>query len=214
MDYITDPVEIEKRSFEIISQLIGNKPLGVNAPIIKRVIHTTADFDYLDNLVFSENILERTISVLNRGNFHVVTDTRMIHSGINKRNLEKLDGSIHCFIDAPEVAQMSKNMNTTRSAAAVDYAMQMISGPIIFVVGNAPTALLKICDIIEEGKLMPELVIGVPVGFVNVVESKERILELPVPSIVAKGRKGGSNVAAAIFNAIMYADKQCDTRLG
>ena len=211
MDSITDPKEIEKRSFEIITQLIGNRPLGVNAPIIKRVIHTTADFDYLANLVFTENVFERTISVLRGGNFNIVTDTRMSYAGINKRSIENLSGRIHCFIDEPEVERMSTKINTTRSAAAVEYAVQTISGPIIFTVGNAPTALLKICDVIENGNILPELVVGVPVGFVNVVESKERILELPVPAIVAKGRKGGSNVAAAIVNAIMYAamSKEC-----
>ena len=204
MDLITDPGEIEKRSFEIITQLLGDKPLGPNASIIKRVIHTTADLDFLENLVFTENVLERAISVLNYSGFHVVTDTRMAEAGINKRSLAKFGGSIHCFIDAPDVARMAKEANTTRSAVAVEHAVQNISGPKIFVIGNAPTALLKICEMIEQRLCLPELVVAVPVGFVNVVESKEKILRLDIPSIVARGRKGGSNVAAAIFNAIMY----------
>ena len=204
MDIITHPAEIEKRSFEIITQLLGDKPLGPNAPIIKRVIHTTADFDFFDHLVFTENVLQRTIAVLKRGGFHVVTDTRMAEAGINKRSLAAFGGSIHCFIDAPEVIAQAKATNTTRSAVAVEHAVQTIDGPVCFVVGNAPTALLKICEVIEQGRRLPELVVGVPVGFVNIVESKERILELDVPSIVAKGRKGGSNVAAAVVNAILY----------
>ncbi len=204
MNIIANPSEIEKRSFEIISELLGDKTLGPHASIIKRVIHTTADFDFLENLVFTENVLQRTISVLKNGGFHVVTDTRMAEAGINKRVLSKFGGSIRCFIDAPDIAQKAKETNATRSAVAVEYAVRNISGPMIFVVGNAPTALLKICELIEQKHFMPELVVAVPVGFVNVVESKEKILELNVPSIVAKGRKGGSNVAAAIVNAILY----------
>jgi precorrin-8X/cobalt-precorrin-8 methylmutase len=204
MDIINDPTAIEKRSFEIITQLLGDKPLGANAPIIKRVIHTTADFDFFDNLVFTENVLERTISVLKRGGFHIVTDTRMAEAGINKRSLAAFGGSIHCFIDSPEVIEKAKVTNTTRSAVAVEHAVKTIDGPLIFVVGNAPTALLKICEVIEQKRCQPELVVGVPVGFVNVVESKDKILALDVPSIVAKGRKGGSNVAAAVVNAILY----------
>ncbi|HBT78255.1 MAG TPA: precorrin-8X methylmutase [Planctomycetaceae bacterium] len=207
MDLITDPGEIEKRSFEIITQLLGDKPLGPNASIIKRVIHTTADLDFLENLVFTENVLERAISVLNYSGFHVVTDTRMAEAGINKRILAQFGGSVHCFIDAPEVVQKAKETNMTRSAVAVEYALRNISGPTIFIVGNAPTALLKLCEVIEQGICLPELVVAVPVGFVNVIEAKEKILELDVPSIVARGRKGGSNVAAAIVNAIMYEAK-------
>lgn len=205
---ISDPVEIEKRSFEILSQAMGDKTLGPNAEIIKRVVHTTADFDYVDNLVFSAQVLERTVDLVGRGGFHVVTDTRMAEAGINKRSLAKLRGVIHCFIDRPEVAETAAKTGSTRSAAAVDFAVQKLttqdSGPMLFVIGNAPTALVRLHDSIIAGSCRPDLVVGVPVGFVNVVESKRLIMNLDIPFIVSMGRKGGSNVAAAIFNAIMY----------
>ena len=210
MDIVSNPSEIENRSFEIITQLLGDRSLGPFAPVIKRVIHTTADFDFVDNLVFTENVLQRTISVLKRGGFHIVTDTRMAEAGINKRSLAAFGGSIHCFIDAPEVVERAKAAHTTRSAVAVDHAVQTLRGPVIFVIGNAPTALLRIGEVIEQKRCLPELVVGVPVGFVNVIESKDRILKLDVPSIVAKGRKGGSNVAAAVINAILYEAEQQD----
>lgn len=204
MNIITDPIEIEKRSFEIITELLGDRSLGPNAPIIKRVIHTTADFDYLDNLAFSESVLARTVSVLKQGNFRIVTDTRMAEAGINKRSLEKLDASIHCFIDMPEVARAAKESGTTRSAAAVSHAVSHLREPLLFVIGNAPTALIRLRELILDGRCRPEIVVGTPVGFVNVVESKEMIMDLGVPFIVARGRKGGSNVAASVFNALMY----------
>ena len=204
MDIITDPIAIEKKSFEIITELLGDKPLGSNASIIKRVIHTTADFDYVDNLAFSDQVFDRTVRLLKQGNFNIVTDTRMAESGINKRSLEKLGGAIHCFIDSPDVRQAAQELKTTRSAAAVDYAVSRVPEPTVFVVGNAPTALIRLHELIVAKKCRPKLVIGVPVGFVNVVESKEMIMNVDVPYIVARGRKGGSNVAAAIVNAMMY----------
>lgn len=204
MNILSDPIEIEKRSFEIISESLGDRPLGPNAPIVKRVIHTTADFDYLDNLVFSENVLGNTVDALKRGGFHVVTDTRMAEAGINKRAVAKLKGTTHCYIDSGEVAREAKAAGATRSRVCMEYAARRLTGPTVYVIGNAPTALLRLCELIEEGACRPMLVVGVPVGFVNVVESKEMILELDVPFIVARGRKGGSNVAAAILNALMY----------
>ncbi|MDR2345283.1 MAG: precorrin-8X methylmutase [Planctomycetaceae bacterium] len=202
--FITNPVEIEKKSFEIIAGLLKEKqPLGNNAPIIQRVIHTTADFDYLENLVFSEDVMEKTVNILKQG-VNIVTDTQMVKAGINKKGLEQLKSSVHCFIDSPEVLERAKINETTRSAAAMEFAVQNVSAPILFAIGNAPTALIKLYEMIMQGYCKPCLIIGVPVGFVNVAESKELIMELNIPFIVSRGRKGGSNVAAAIINAILY----------
>lgn len=197
------PMEIEKRSFELISKELGDRKFNEEeSPVIKRVIHTTADFDYADNLYFGADAVKRGISALRAG-AHIVTDTTMALSGINKRALGALGASAHCFISDSDVVQRAKEQNTTRSAAAMEKASQFpdIS---IFVVGNAPTALIKIFELLKQNKIKPDLVVGVPVGFVNVVESKELFLELGVPSIIARGRKGGSNVAAAIINALLY----------
>jgi precorrin-8X/cobalt-precorrin-8 methylmutase len=203
-NFITNPVEIEKKSFEIITGLLKDKKsLGKNAPIIQRVIHTTADFDYLENLVFSENVLEKTMNLLKQG-INIITDTKMVKAGINKRSLEQLKSSVHCFIDDSEVVELAKIHETTRSAEAIEFSVQNIAEPLLFAIGNAPTALIKLYEIIKEGRCKPCLIIGVPVGFVNVVESKELIMELDIPFIVSRGRKGGSNVAAAILNAILY----------
>ncbi|MDR1142325.1 MAG: precorrin-8X methylmutase [Planctomycetaceae bacterium] len=203
-NFITNPVEIEKKSFEIIAGLLKDKqPLGKNAPIIQRVIHTTADFDYLENLVFSENVLEKTMTILKQG-VNIVTDTQMVKAGINKRCLEQFKSSVHCFIDYDEVAKQAKINEITRSAAAMEFAVQNVANPILFAIGNAPTALIKLYEMIMQGHCKPCLIIGVPVGFVNVAESKELIMELDIPFIVSRGRKGGSNVAAAVMNAILY----------
>ncbi|MDR2117796.1 MAG: precorrin-8X methylmutase [Planctomycetaceae bacterium] len=202
--FITNPIEIEKKSFEIIAGLLKDKqPLGKNAAIIQRVIHTTADFDYLDNLVFSDNVLEQTMNILKQG-VNIVTDTKMVKAGINKKCLEELNSSVYCFIDSAEVSERAKKNETTRSAAAMGFAVQNVTDPILFAIGNAPTALIKLYEMILHGYCKPCLIIGVPVGFVNVAESKELIMELDIPFIVSRGRKGGSNVAAAIMNAILY----------
>lgn len=205
------PGDIEKRSFEIISQELGDKKIDpVNEPVVKRVIHTSADFDYYDNLVFSEGAVLKGIEAIKQGAL-IFTDTQMARSGINKPALETFGGEALCFIADEDVREAAKENGTTRSTAAVDKAAAMAAEsdrPVIFAVGNAPTALVRLYELISEGKLNPALIIGVPVGFVNVVESKELILELPVPHIVARGRKGGSNVAAAICNAMLYTAKK------
>ena len=203
-DFILDPEQIEKKSFEIISDLLGDKKIDPkNSSIIKRVIHTTADFDYADNLVFSDNAVEIALNILKKG-ANIVTDTQMAKSGINKKSLAALNCEIHCFIDSEEVAALAKEKGVTRSGIAVEYAVQHLESPIIFVVGNAPTALIKLYELITQNKCEPALIIGAPVGFVNVVEAKDLIMSLDVPYIVAKGRKGGSNVAAAMCNALLY----------
>lgn len=198
------PGEIEKRSFEIITEELGDRVLAKeNELVIKRVIHTTADFDYADNLVFSEQAVERAKAAIKSG-VRFVTDTNMGKAGINRAALEKWGCSVECFMADEEVAEAAKRLKTTRACASMDKAASL-EGDSIFVIGNAPTALVRLYELIMEGRLNPKLVIGVPVGFVNVVQSKELILSLPdTPFIVARGRKGGSNVAAAICNALLY----------
>ena len=197
------PMDIEKRSFEIITEILGDRVLAPeNELVIKRVIHTTADFDYADNLAFSDGAVAKGIEALRNG-CHIVTDTTMALSGINKTTLGKLGGQVHCYIADPDVAQEAKERGITRSTVSMEKAAKL-EQPCIFAIGNAPTALIALHELMEEGKVKPALIIGVPVGFVNVVESKELIMGDDVPYIVARGRKGGSNVAAAICNAMLY----------
>ena len=197
------PMDIEKRSFEIITELLGGRKLDPeNELVIKRAIHTTADFDYADNLVFSPHAVKLGIEAL-KGGCDIVTDTQMARSGISKATLAKLGGEVHCFMSDPDVAAEAKARGVTRALVSMEKAAKL-GKPCIFAIGNAPTALIRIRELIDSGELKPALVIGVPVGFVNVVESKELIIETDVPHIVARGRKGGSNVAAAIVNALLY----------
>lgn len=188
---------------EIITQELGERHFPAEQlPIIKRVIHTSADFDYADNLVFSPNVVEKGVAAMRDG-CTIVTDTQMAWSGVNKRVLEKFGGKAVCFMADPDVAAEAKARGVTRAAVSMERAAAL-EGPVVFALGNAPTALVRVCELIDEGKLAPALVIGAPVGFVNVVESKELLLRTDVPSITARGRKGGSNVAAAICNALLY----------
>ena len=196
------PGEIEKRSFEIIEEELGRELDPVLKPIIKRVIHTTADFSYADTLFFSENAVEKGLQALREG-VSIITDTNMGRAGINKKKLEKYGGKVHCFMADEDVAAAALAQQTTRAAVSMDKAAAM-QEDFIFAIGNAPTALIRLYELIQEGKIRPRLIIGVPVGFVNVVEAKELILTAGVPVIVARGRKGGSNVAAAICNALIY----------
>ena len=198
------PGEIERRSFEIITEELGDAKLDpLQAPVIKRVIHTTADFEYLDTLSFSENAVPKLQEALRNGAC-IVTDTQMAKAGIRKRALEKYGGKVYCFMGDEDVAQLATKNGTTRAAASMDKATG-ISQDIVFAVGNAPTALIRLYELMEQGKITPKGIIGVPVGFVNVVQAKELIIQCDVPYIVARGRKGGSNVAAAICNALLYA---------
>lgn len=197
------PKEIEKRSFEIITQELGNRELDEKqAPVIKRVIHTTADFDYLENLCFSRDAVTDLQNVIRRGGC-IVTDTQMAKSGINKKELQKYGGEVYCFMSDEDVAKRAVENQTTRAVASMEKAAEL-EKEIIFAIGNAPTALIRLYELMQEGKIKPQGIIGVPVGFVNVVEAKELILRTEVPYIVARGRKGGSNVAAAICNALLY----------
>lgn len=197
------PMDIEKRSMEIIEDELGEIQLPPEKKaIIKRVIHTTADFDYARNLRFSPDAVESGLNALRQG-CTIVTDTNMARMGISEPGLKKLGCTKVCFMADPEVANRAKAAGTTRATASMDRAAE-IKGPLIIACGNAPTALLRLQELIAAGKIHPDLIIGVPVGFVNVVYAKEQIMQAGVPYIVAKGRKGGSNVAAAICNALIY----------
>ena len=197
------PMDIETRSFEIITELLGDRKLDPeNEAVIKRVIHTSADFDYADNLIFSPHAVTIGLDALRSG-CDIVTDTQMARSGINKSVLAKLGGTVHCFMSDPDVAAEAKARGITRAIVSMEHAAQL-KKPCIFAIGNAPTALVALEELMKAGKVTPALIIGVPVGFVNVVESKELILASGVPHIVARGRKGGSNIAAAICNALLY----------
>lgn len=200
------PAEIETRSFEIISRELEGRGVVLepeNELVVKRVIHTTADFEYAETLAFSPDAVALGIEALRSG-CSVVTDTKMAQSGINKRVLGRFGGEVHNFISDADVAAEAKERGVTRSAVSMERAAAL-GEPLVFAIGNAPTALVRLHEMISAGEMVaPRLIIGVPVGFVNVVESKELICGLDVPYIVARGRKGGSNVAAAIVNALLY----------
>ena len=197
------PAEIEKNSFAIITAELGDRsfPEGV-AEVVKRVIHTSADFDYADNLCFSPDVIEKAKAALAAG-ATVVTDTNMALAGISKPALQKLGGKAVCLMADADVAREAKARGVTRATVSMEHAAKL-DGPLIFAIGNAPTALIRLHELIGEGAVQPALVIGVPVGFVNVVEAKELFIGGDTPYIIARGRKGGSNVAAAIVNALLY----------
>lgn len=197
------PREIETRSFEIITEELGDTPLIPGTElVVKRCIHTSADFDYAKNLCFSPEAVEKAIEAI-KGGACIVTDTQMAKAGINKKSLARHGGEVYCFMSDEDVAQTAKENGTTRATASMDKAAAL-DKPLIFAIGNAPTALVRLYELIQEGKLSPELIIGVPVGFVNVVQSKELIMKTTTPYIIARGRKGGSNIAACICNALLY----------
>lgn len=197
------PQDIERRSFEIIAQELGGREIPEEQrPIVMRCIHTSADFDYYENLYFSPDAVKIAHAAIKSG-CTFVTDTNMALSGINKAALSRHGCDAVCFMADPEIAETAKRAGTTRASASVDRAAKL-GKPVIFACGNAPTALLRLCDHIREGTFRPALVIGVPVGFVNVVQSKELLIDSGIPCIVARGRKGGSNIAAAICNALLY----------
>ena len=197
------PEEIERRSMEAIEQEMpkGDWTLKERA-VVKRCIHASADFDYAANLYFSPGAVEQALEALKQG-ASIVTDTNMAAAGINKRALGKLGGEVHCYRAHEDVAREAAQMGVTRALVSMERAAGL-KGPVLFAIGNAPTALLRLEEMVREGAVAPALIIGAPVGFVNVVESKERICRLAVPCIVARGRKGGSSIAAAICNGLLY----------
>jgi len=197
------PADIERRSMEIIEEELGDIILPPDEKdIIKRVVHTTADFDYVRNLRFSPSAVQRGLEALKRG-CTIVTDTNMACMGISAPGLNKLGAGKVCYMADSDVAQAAREQGTTRAQASMDKAAKL-TGPLIIAVGNAPTALLRLKELIEARRINPDLIIAVPVGFVNVVYAKEEIMKAGVPYITALGRKGGSNVAAAICNALIY----------
>ncbi len=196
------PAQIERQSFEIIERELPHALDPVQAPVIKRVIHTTADFSYADTMCFSENAIERGREAIRAGT-DIVTDTQMARAGINKKKLSVYGGAVHCFMSDEDVAAQAAARGITRAAVSMEKS-SIMGDNLIYAIGNAPTALIRLYELIEEGKIKPALVIGVPVGFVHVVEAKELIMRTQIPYIVARGRKGGSNVAAAICNALLY----------
>lgn len=204
----TLPADIERTSMAVITAELAARGIVLppeNAAVVKRVIHTTADFDYAENLQFTQGVVQAGVAALRAG-VPIVTDTNMALAGISKPSLQKLGGAAYCFMADPEIAEAARQNGTTRAVAAMNHAARAYPGAVL-AVGNAPTALLRIAELIEDG-LRPALVIGVPVGFVNVVESKERVMAVcrahRVPALAAMGRKGGSNVAAAVCNALLY----------
>ena len=208
------PKDIEKRSFEIIDEIIcAEYPNAVidehYMPIIRRAIHTTADFSYLETLCFSENVIDKALAAINN-RCTVITDTNMAMAGINKRLLAEYGAEIICYMADEEVAAQAKQRGITRAAVSMEKAARLAQSgrELIFVIGNAPTALVRLYELIMDCALKPQLIIGAPVGFVNVVQSKELIMQTDTPYIVARGRKGGSNVAAAIFNALLYMKRE------
>lgn len=208
------PADIERRSMQIIDEELAR--LGIvldpaHAPVVKRAIHTSADFDYAANLAFVPGgDRPPRYADLVRG-ATIVCDTNMALAGVNKPALARLGGQALCFMADDDVAEAAREAGTTRAIASMDKAARLFGdagAPLVFAVGNAPTALARICRLVETHALRPALVVGAPVGFVNVVASKELAIRTcadhGIPAIVARGRKGGSNVAAAIVNALLY----------
>ena len=199
------PQDIEKRSFAIISKELEEK--GIVLPkeqelVTKRAIHTSADFDYAKTMTYSDHAVEIAKKLIQNG-ADIVTDTNMALAGVNKKELAKYGGEAHCFMAEEEVAKIAKERGVTRAAVSMEKAAQ-IEKPVLFAIGNAPTALIELYEMIQSGKYRPAFIIGVPVGFVNVEAAKDLILKTDVPYIINRGRKGGSNIAAAICNALLY----------
>lgn len=199
------PEDIERRSFEIISEELKKRKIRLpkeEVQITKRVIHTSADFEYAETMTYSKRAVETAKELLLCG-ADIVTDTNMVLAGINKRALLTLGGQVHCFMADEDVAAEAKRRNITRAAVSMEKA-QELDRPVMFAIGNAPTALIQLYELMQKSDWRPSFIIGAPVGFVNVEVSKELIMETDVPYIVNRGRKGGSNVAAAICNALIY----------
>lgn len=199
------PKDIEARSFELIGEELKQKNIILDPeqePVTKRVIHTTADFEYAQTMTYSKDAIGIARELIKNG-ADIVTDTNMARAGINKTTLAKFGGEVHCFMADEDVAAEAKKRQVTRATVSMEKAA-LIKKPVIFAIGNAPTALISLYEMMEQHKFKPEFVIGVPVGFVNVVQAKELFVESDVPYIINRGRKGGSNVAAAIVNALMY----------
>lgn len=203
------PGDIEKRSFEIIAEELESMGISldpVQDPVIRRAIHTSADFEYAKTLKFSPDAVHKARELIASG-ADIITDTNMALTGINKKRLAEYGGSVHCYMADEDVASEARRRGITRASVSMEHAARDIKargGRAIFAVGNAPTALITLRRLYDEKEFAADFIIGVPVGFVNVVEAKELILETDMPYIVNRGRKGGSNIAAAIVNALLY----------
>lgn len=202
------PQEIEALSFQIIEKEAGNHGLDeIHWPVVRRMIHTSADFEYLKTVRFGNHAVEKGMAAIARG-CRIFTDTNMARVGIRRQEITRFGGTVACLMAEPAVADLAAKKNTTRALAAVDLAADQMNGG-IYVVGNAPTALLRLIELIGADRTAPALVIGLPVGFVNAAESKEALMALQIPYITNTGRKGGSNVAAAVVNALaIMADEK------
>lgn len=202
---IVKPEDIEKKSFELIEKELASMNISLpeqNAPVIKRVIHTTADFDFASTLRFSPDAVKIARRLIKNG-ADIITDTNMAKAGISKSSLARFGGQIHCFMADEDVACEARERGVTRALVSMERAAGL-GKKLIFALGNAPTALISLYEMMKAGKYSPDFVIGVPVGFVNVVAAKELFLGGQVPYIINEGRKGGSTVAAAICNALLY----------
>jgi len=200
--YIKKPMEIENKSMDIIEEVMSDTNFSDEEKIVvKRMIHTTGDFDYRKIVVIKNDFLNTAKESIKAGGT-IFTDTKMTYSGINKKALSKTKCNLEYFIDDEKTVELSKKLGTTRSACAVDLAVS--KGIDMFIIGNAPTAIFRLLELIYEGKVNPKFVVGVPVGFVGAAESKEELRKYDIPSITTVGTKGGSNVAASIVNALLY----------
>jgi len=196
------PHEIEQLSFQIIDGEAGDHGFSMDQwPVVRRVIHTSADFEWQQMIRFHPQAIVSGVSAIRSG-FPIITDTNMARAGIRQRDLARFGGTVTCYMTDERVAETAARKGITRAKAAVDVAAPEITGG-IYVVGNAPTALLRLVELIDQGTLRPALVVGLPVGFVNAAESKALLLECDVPHVTNVGRKGGSNVAAAVVNALI-----------
>ncbi len=202
-----NPSEIEKLSFSIIDKEAGPHEFDPEAwSIVRRMIHTSADFDYIQSVCFHPNAIQEGIQAIQTGK-NIITDTEMLRAGIRKKSLEKFGGKALCLIGDPEVSDASEKAGTTRSHEAVNRSIKNMEGG-IYAVGNAPTALLRLIELIREDRARPALILGFPVGFVNAAESKALLTELDLPYITNKGRRGGSNIAASVVNALIILAEQ------
>lgn len=200
--YIKNPMAIENKSMDIIDEVMGDTNFNEEEmTIAKRMIHTTGDFEYRKIIIFKNDFIDVAKEEIKKG-VKIYTDTQMAAAGINKRALEKANCQLVRYINDERVFEMAKEKETTRSACAIDLAVE--EGVECFVIGNAPTALYRILEHVKAGRLNPKFIVGVPVGFVGAAESKEYLREFDLPSITTEGNKGGSNVAASIINALLY----------
>jgi len=200
---IVDPEKIEEKSMEIIEKEIGKLNCSEEEKkVIKRVVHATADPDFVNLIQISHSALKSGLEALKKG-VNIVTDVSMLKAGINKRKLASLRGKVNCYISDKDVAEKAKELGITRSMVSMRKAVEDKKNRIL-AIGNAPTALFEIIDLIKEGKVDFDLIVGTPVGFVGASESKEELAKLDIPHITVKGRKGGSPVAASIINALLY----------